>query len=37
MLNRTFGRPETQVRQRHSAKDFEVNRADMVEERGGRV
>ena len=37
MVNRTFGRPETQVRERHSAKDFEVNREDMVEERGGRV
>ena len=35
MLNRTFGRPETQVRERHSARDFEVNREDMVEERGG--
>lgn len=37
MVNRTFGKPETQVRERHSAKDFEVNREDMVEERGGRV
>ena len=37
MVNRTFGRPETQVRERHSARDFEVNREDMVEERGGRV
>ena len=35
MVNRTFGKPETQVRERHSAKDFEVNREDMVEERGG--
>ena len=37
MVNRTFGKPETQVRERHSARDFEVNREDMVEERGGRV
>jgi GSH-dependent disulfide-bond oxidoreductase len=37
MVNRTFGKPETQVRERHSAKDFEVNREDMVIERGGRV
>jgi GST-like protein len=35
MVNRTFGKPETQVRERHSARDFEVNREDMVEERGG--
>ena len=34
MVNRTFGKPEGQVRERHSAKDFEVNREDMVEERG---
>lgn len=37
MVNRTFGKPETQVRERHSARDFEVNREDMVEERGRRV
>ncbi len=35
MVNRTFGRPETQVRERHDARDFEVNRQDMVEERDG--
>jgi GSH-dependent disulfide-bond oxidoreductase len=35
MVNRTFGKPETQVRERHDARDFEVNRQDMVEERGG--
>jgi GST-like protein len=35
MVNRTFGKPETQLRERHSARDFEVNRADMVEARGG--
>jgi GSH-dependent disulfide-bond oxidoreductase len=37
MVNRTFGRPETQVRERHDARDFEVNREDMVLERGGRA
>jgi GST-like protein len=35
MVNRTFGRPETQVRERHDARDFEVNREDLVQERGG--
>lgn len=35
MVNRTFGSPDTQLRERHSAKDFEVNRQDMVEARGG--
>lgn len=35
MVNRTFGRPETQLRERHDARDFEFNRQDMVEERGG--
>lgn len=35
MVNRTFGRPETQVRERHDARDFDVNREDMVQERGG--
>jgi GST-like protein len=35
MVNRTFGRPETQLRERHDARDFEVNREDMVEARGG--
>ncbi len=35
MVNRTFGSAETQLRERHSARDFEVNREDMVEARGG--
>ena len=35
MVNRTFGKPETQLWERHSARDFEVNRQDMVEARGG--
>jgi len=35
MVNRTFGGPETQLRERHSARDFEVNREDMVIARGG--
>ena len=37
MVNRTFGGPETQLRERHSARDFEVNREDMVQARGGRA
>ena len=36
MVNRTFGKPETQLRERHSATDFERNRGDMVEARGGK-
>ena len=36
MVNRTFGEAESQVRERHDARDFEVNREDMVEARGGR-
>lgn len=36
MVNRTFGSPDTQLRERHSARDFEVNREDMVAERGGQ-
>lgn len=36
MVNRTFGRPETQVRERHDASDFDNNREDMVIERGGQ-
>ncbi len=36
MVNRTFGSPETQLRERHAATDFETNRQDMVEARGGR-
>lgn len=35
MVNRGVGKPETQLRERHSARDFEVNRQDMVEARGG--
>jgi len=35
MVNRTFGSPETQLRERHDARDFEVNREDMVQARGG--
>lgn len=35
MVNRTFGGPETQLRERHSARDFDINREDMVEQRGG--
>jgi GSH-dependent disulfide-bond oxidoreductase len=35
MVNRTFGGPETQLRERHDAKDFDVNREDMVIARGG--
>jgi GST-like protein len=35
MVNRTFGEPDSQLRERHDARDFEVNREDMVLERGG--
>ena len=35
MVNRTTGAPETQLRERHDASDFETNRQDMVEARGG--
>lgn len=35
MVNRTFGKPEMQLRERHSAKDFEINTQDKVEARGG--
>ena len=35
MVNRTFGAPETQLRERHSARDFDLNREDMVLARGG--
>lgn len=35
MVNRTFGSPETQLRERHSGRDFDGNREDMVQERGG--
>ena len=36
MVNRTFGGPESQLRERHDARDFEVNREDMVLARGGQ-
>ena len=36
MVNRTFGSPDTQLRERHSAEDFDVNREDKVQERGGQ-
>jgi GSH-dependent disulfide-bond oxidoreductase len=35
MVNRPFGQPETRLRERHDAIDFETNRDDMVEARGG--
>lgn len=36
MVNRTFGGPESQLRERHDARDFETNREDMVLARGGQ-
>ena len=36
MVNRTFGAPETQLRERHGKGDFDVNREDMVIARGER-
>ena len=36
MVNRGVGAPETRLRERHDARDFEVNRDDMVEARGGQ-
>ncbi len=35
MVNRTFGTPEGQLRERHNASDFENNREDMVIARDG--
>ncbi|MEP7349715.1 MAG: glutathione-dependent disulfide-bond oxidoreductase [Sphingorhabdus sp.] len=35
MVNRTFGQPESQLRERHDASDFQNNREDMVLARGG--
>jgi GST-like protein len=35
MVNRTAGTPDTQLRERHDAGDFEANKEDMVEARGG--
>jgi GSH-dependent disulfide-bond oxidoreductase len=36
MVNRTFGTPESQLRERHDARDFDVNREDMVIARDGK-
>ncbi len=36
MVNRTFGAPETQLRERHDARDFDVNREDMIIARSGQ-
>ena len=35
MVNRIMGAPETQLRERHDARDFDVNTQDQVEARGG--
>lgn len=35
MVNRPFGVPESQLKERHDASDFENNREDMVQARGG--
>lgn len=35
MVNRIAGDPETQLLERHDARDFETNREDMVQARGG--
>lgn len=35
MVNRTSGEPESQLHERHDARDFELNREDMVQARGG--
>ena len=35
MVNRTYGEPANQLRERHAASDFEHNTQDKVEERGG--
>jgi GSH-dependent disulfide-bond oxidoreductase len=35
MVNRPFGQPENRLRERHKASDFDLNRDDMVEARGG--
>ncbi|QPQ55875.1 glutathione-dependent disulfide-bond oxidoreductase [Allosphingosinicella flava] len=35
MVNRKLGAPETQLRERHDARDFEVNTEDKVQARGG--
>ncbi len=36
MVNRRFGAPETQLHERHDASDFDTNRQDMIEARGGK-
>ncbi len=36
MVNRVFGNPERQLRERHAASDFDNNREDMVIARGGQ-
>jgi GSH-dependent disulfide-bond oxidoreductase len=36
MVNRTFGSPESQLRERHDASDFDNNREDMVIARDGK-
>jgi GST-like protein len=36
MVNRTFGGPESQLRERHDARDFDMNREDMVQARAGQ-
>jgi GSH-dependent disulfide-bond oxidoreductase len=35
MVNRAVGAPESQLKERHSATDFDNNREDMVQARGG--
>jgi GST-like protein len=35
MVNRAMGDPASQVRERHDARDFEVNTEDKVQARGG--
>ena len=37
MVNRPFGSPESRLRERHQASDFDNNRDDMVEARGGEL
>ena len=35
MVNRPYGELSAQLRERHDASDFDVNREDMVQARGG--
>ncbi|MEY2927172.1 MAG: glutathione-dependent disulfide-bond oxidoreductase [Pseudomonadota bacterium] len=37
MVNRPFGDPATQLKERHDASDFDTNREDMVQARGGQI